>query len=127
MRLAYNRVSPFIEHHTSRVCPTCNKVCCIDRHGTHELEDLAFMEALGEFSPPGQPLDMDTLPCRQLSATGCGLKRWQRPYRCTWYFCTALLESMPGEDPRGYRQFINDLRELQALRHEVWKLCSPEH
>lgn len=126
MQLAYDAVSPFIELHTSRVCPSCQKVCCIDRHGTHEPEDIAFIEALGECTPPEQPLETDTKPCRQLAPSGCSLMRWQRPYRCTWYFCSALLKEMPEEDIRAYRDFIGKLRKLQALRHEVWKLCAQE-
>lgn len=124
MKEAYDAVSPFIELHTSRVCPTCQKVCCIDRHGTHEIEDLAFLEGLGEPPPSEQPLSADTLPCRQLGEMGCGLKRWQRPYRCTWYFCQALLDAMPTEDPKGYRDFIKKLQRLQGLRNEVWNLCN---
>lgn len=124
MRTAYDAVSPFIELHTSRVCPGCEKVCCIDRHGTHEPEDLAVIEALGESPPPEEPLEPDTLPCRRLGPRGCGLERRRRPYRCTWYFCTALLEEMAGEDPRAYRDFMGKLKRLQDLRHEVWKLCS---
>jgi len=124
MRAAYDAVSPFIELHTSRVCPGCLKVCCIDRHGTHEPEDLEVIDALGENPPPDVPLTPDTLPCRQLGPTGCGLERWRRPYRCTWYFCTALLEEMPDEDPREYREFIGKLRHLQELRHQVWETCA---
>jgi hypothetical protein len=124
MREAYDAVSPFIELHTSRVCPLCQRVCCIDRHGTHEPEDLAVIEALSESPPQEKPLEPDTRPCRQLGPTGCSLKRWQRPYRCTWYFCDALLEEMPREDPRAYREFIGRLRLLQELRHEVWKACA---
>lgn len=128
MRVAYEEVSPFIELHTSRVCPSCAKVCCIDRHGTHELEDLEFLAALAESAPPMPPpippLKQDTLPCRQLGERGCTLKRWQRPYRCTWYFCTALLEEMPSDDPRGYRGFMDKLKRLQALRHDVWEICN---
>jgi len=123
MREAYDSVSPFIEHHTSRVCPDCLSVCCIDRHGTHEREDLALIEALGEVPPPERPLEQDTSPCRQLGEMGCGLMRWQRPYRCTWYFCSALLEAMDQEDPRAYREFIRKLRRLQDLRLAVWSAC----
>lgn len=122
MREAYTDVSAFIEHHTSRVCPGCKSVCCIDRHGTHEPEDLVFIEALGESPPPEPPLDDDTLPCRQLSDTGCSIERWRRPYRCTWYFCAALLEAMPEEDPRAYREFMGKLKRLQDLRNRVWRI-----
>lgn len=123
MQQAYNDVSAFIELHTSRVCPGCQKVCCIDRHGTHEIEDLAFIQSIGETPSPTEPLDDDTLPCRQLGEMGCGLKRWERPFRCTWYFCQALLDEMPEENPREYRVFIEKLRQLQQLRQQIWELC----
>ena len=124
MQEAYDEVSPFIELHTSRVCPTCQKVCCIDRHGTHEKEDIAFIEGLGETPPPEQPLSEDTLPCRQLNERGCKLRRWERPYRCTWYFCQALLDTMPDDNRKEYRKFITKLQRLQGLRNEVWKVCA---
>lgn len=124
MKRAYDEVSPFIELHTARVCPNCLKVCCIDRHGTHEPEDLAFIEALGQGPPPEPPLKDDTLPCRQLGPAGCGLERWRRPFRCTWYFCAALLEEMPEESPREYRRFMDKLGVLQRLRNQIWTLCS---
>lgn len=116
MKEAYEAVSPFIEKHTARVCPSCEKVCCIDRHGTHEEEDLSFLAALGASAPPGSPREDDTLPCRHLSRTGCSIPRWLRPFRCTWYFCERLLEEMPRENPREYRLFMEDLSRLQALR-----------
>lgn len=119
MKEAYDAVSPFIEKHTVRVCPTCEKVCCIDRHGTHEGEDLAFLHALGAGPPPNAPKAEDTEPCRHLTSTGCLLPRWQRPFRCTWYFCSPLLEEMPRENPREYREFMRALGRLQELRRAV--------
>lgn len=125
MREAFDAVSPFIELWTQRVCPSCERVCCIDRHGTHEPLDLLFLEILGEAPPLEPPLEPDTLPCRQLGPRGCGLERHQRPYRCTWYFCPALLEAMPSERPREYRKFMQALERLQELRRKIslCKLC----
>ena len=119
MRAAYDAVSPFIESNTARICPSCQRVCCMDRHGEYEAEDLAYLEALGEPLPDISRKEIDTDPCRHMTPTGCGIARWQRPFRCTWFFCAALLDEMPKRDKRGYRKFIKSLRELQALRTEI--------
>lgn len=125
MRAAFEDINPFIELHTARVCPDCKRVCCIDRHGTYEQEDLLFIRALGEAPSPIVPKDIDTEPCRQLCMTGCSIERWRRPWRCTWYFCDALLLEMPGDDPKGYRVFIERLRELQNCRAAIHAACNP--
>jgi hypothetical protein len=116
---AYNAVSPLIERYTHEVCPSCESVCCIDRHGAHEEEDMAFMAMLGEGLPPGKPREDESEPCRHLSPAGCALPRWRRPYRCTWYFCDPLLEAMPQGDPRAYRQLVSGLQRLAGLRRRL--------
>lgn len=116
LRAAYEAVSPLIEGFTSKICPSCENVCCIDRHGTHEEGDLVFLDASGA-SPPGEPPKSDdTEPCRHLGPQGCEIPRWRRPYRCTWYFCPSLLEAMPVEDPRAYRRLVAELERLGKLR-----------
>jgi hypothetical protein len=116
LRDAYEAVSPIIENFTEKVCPSCERVCCIDRHGTHEEADLAFLEAAGEGPPGDPPKSDDNEPCRHLGPEGCTIPRWRRPYRCTWYFCPALLETMQDEDPRAYRDLVAALERLGTLR-----------
>jgi hypothetical protein len=119
MKAVYEEVSPLIEEFTSRVCPSCESVCCIDRHGTHEAADLAFLSAIGEAPPGDPPKADDALPCRQLGERGCEIQRWQRPYRCTWYFCPTLLEAMPEANPKGYRTLVAKLQRLGELRQQL--------
>jgi hypothetical protein len=119
MKRAYEAVSPFIEKHTARACPSCPRVCCIDRHAVNEEEDLAFFSALGVDAPQVRAKERDTEPCRHLSSRGCSLPRWQRPYRCTWYFCQTLLEEMPGESAAEYREFIMTLGRLRSVRQRL--------
>ncbi|GAB4389064.1 MAG: hypothetical protein Kow0025_12170 [Thermodesulfovibrionales bacterium] len=116
LRAAYEEVSPLIEAFTSEICPGCESVCCIDRHGSYEAEDSAFARALGQEPPPEAPRPEDTEPCRFLGREGCRLPRFRRPYRCTWYFCQRLLESMPARDPRGYRRLVSSLERLMEAR-----------
>jgi hypothetical protein len=122
MKEAYEAVSPFIEEHTTAVCPSCKSVCCIDRHGTHEEEDLLFIDALGEPPPSEGPRQDDAGPCRHLSpATGCGIQRWRRPFRCTWFFCQPLLDKMRLENPKEYRRFVDGLQGLVRLRRRLFE------
>lgn len=119
LKAAFEAVSPLIERYTSALCPSCENVCCIDRHGTYEEEDLMFMRAFGEEPPGVRPRDADTEPCRFLTLRGCLLPRWKRPFRCTWYFCPALLEFMPVGNPRQYRELVSALQILLSLRQGV--------
>ena len=82
---------------------------------------VASGEATGkaDIVPAEPPKEDDTEPCRHLGPRGCGLPRWQRPYRCTWYFCDALLQRMPSCDPRGYRAFVDRLKALGELLRRV--------
>ena len=114
---SFERLTPFIEKHTSLVCPSCVKVCCANRHGTPEAEDFIFFRALGvEAKPAGGEPDA---VCSLLGKTGCALPRWQRPFRCTWYFCPPLLESMKGGSGRQYRAFVEELARLVDLRNRL--------
>lgn len=119
---AFEEISSFIERHTSALCPSCENVCCIDRHGSYGQDDRLFLMALGEGPPEDEARERETDPCRFLTPRGCRLPRWRRPFRCTWYFCSLLIEAMPGENPRQYREFITALNRLIALRQEVMDL-----
>lgn len=116
---AYDAVSAFIEKHTQALCPDCETVCCIDRHGTYEKEDRALLRALDVEPAPDAPKDADTEPCRFLTRNGCRLPRIMRPFRCTWYFCSRLLEEMPHDNSKKYREFVAALGRLQRLRREL--------
>ena len=129
MRVAYEAVSPLIEEYTSSVCPDCVKVCCIDRHGTHEEADILFLNLIGsdigsDKIPPEPQLDDDKRPCRHLGTRGCDMERWQRPYRCTWYFCEPLLEHMQKGGSRKYRRMIEALERLGGLRARLMELSA---
>lgn len=126
MKDAYESVSEFIEANTSRVCPQCESVCCIDRHGTPDEVDELYFRVLQDLFPfeTKPPWRVDWDPCRYLGQTGCTLQRWQRPFRCTWYFCPPLLQCMPQDNPRAYRTFIERLNTLQRLRDRLSRIFS---
>lgn len=118
---AFDTVSPYIQRHTSRVCPSCPKVCCINKHGNYDEVDMVFIMALGLGSDHKHGIP-DTAPCRFLKKNGCSLPRYKRPFRCTWYFCERLLESMKDDGAREYKYFIAALQNLQGLRQKLLEM-----
>jgi hypothetical protein len=116
LRQAFRAVSPFIEKHTAIVCPECKKVCCIDKHGRYDNNDLVFLRALGAGKRHGLPDRDESEPCRFLNATGCSRERWERPFRCTQFFCDALLKSLENDNAKLYRAFVEYLQHLISVR-----------
>ncbi|MFZ5906933.1 MAG: hypothetical protein ACOYVJ_05935 [Nitrospirota bacterium] len=109
----FSEISPFIEKVTNEVCPSCNDICCIARHGFYNCEDLIYMYALGLVPPPPDFARKETDPCQFLSSGGCTLHRAIRPSGCNWYFCEALFDSM--EILPGYHVFDETLGGVAEL------------
>lgn len=107
------RISPFIQEHTEKVCPRCIRVCCINAHGYYGFEDLIYIRALGLKLPDYYSCSADSAPCRFLSDKGCRLERTIRPSGCNWYFCDALFDQM--EPVKGYAEFDTCLGEVAEL------------
>jgi len=126
IKAAFDSISPYIQKHTGEVCPLCPKVCCIDRHGRYEEKDLVFINAIGMDSCNRAPDRPDTDPCRFLKESGCFLPRYRRPFRCTWYFCERLLDSMQKDKPREYRAFVSAFQRLQDVRQKFLEMNESE-
>jgi hypothetical protein len=119
LKLATEEVSPYIQQITSAVCPTCEKVCCINRHGHYDDVDLIYVRALAIEIPPYRKDLKDTDPCQFLSKYGCSLERSVRPFRCNWYFCDDLIKYMEKGPTKLYREFVNRFRRIVELRDEM--------
>lgn len=126
--ISFNTAGRFIDRHTAAACPACPDVCCRRKHCRYDESDIRFIKAVNEaldeepFMPPagGPPAPEDEdLPCVFLTDKGCPLPRHYRPFRCTWYFCEALLGSMRAERPKDYRKFISALNDLTAKRQNL--------
>ena len=118
---SFEKLDSYIEEHTGRVCPHCRKICCANRHGTPEEEDSTFYRVLGMEAKTETAEGPPDAACSLLGSAGCVLPRWQRPFRCTWYFCLPLLESMRLDGGRPYRAFVSELARLVGLRNELIK------
>jgi len=114
-----DRVSGFIQLNTSVVCPACEKVCCINKHGYYDHEDLIYVFSLGQERPVyGKRID-DTAPCQFLSGQGCSRERSVRPFRCNWYFCDTLLGHMEQGPAKPYREFITRFQGIIETRRKM--------
>ncbi len=120
LKNAFNSVSSFIEKHTSIVCPDCKNVCCIDKHGRYDDSDLVILRVLGiEKNHNDQSDHEETSPCRFLRKDGCSRQRWERPFRCTHFFCNPLLKSLENDRAKSYRIFIEQLQYLVEIRRKL--------
>lgn len=114
-----DEIDPLIQENTSVVCPSCEKVCCINRHAYYELEDLIYIYALGLREPSYKKGIKDTDPCQFLTPKGCSIQRHSRPFRCNWYFCEALLKNMEEGNARSYRKIVNLMEEILKTRRDM--------
>lgn len=109
-------VSPLIEEYTSRVCPGCSNVCCKQRHGVMNEQDARYLSALGAPLPAYDPRQSPDGPCQFMDKEGCAEPRWLRPWRCTAFFCDALLEAMNSGPQKKARQISALLQEIVDMR-----------
>lgn len=110
-------ISLDIERYTATVCMDCSSVCCSNRHSRYDRSDSIFLAALGLDVPEYDPDAGETAPCRFLGNRGCVQERSRRPYRCTWFFCTPLLDHIIRTTvPRDYRRFMRTLQSITDKR-----------
>lgn len=119
LRDAFDLVSPFMEKHTAIVCPDCENVCCKDKHGRYDENDLVFLRALGVDIPSDTFEREETDGCRYMTDMGCSLERWMRPYRCTFFFCDRLLKSLEDDNAKLYRAFMEYFKHMVLLRKKL--------
>jgi hypothetical protein len=118
IRQALVDLSPMIEEYTARVCPDCRDVCCKQRHGIMNKQDMRYLSALNAPLPsydPDRPIDG---PCQFMAAGGCVRPRWLRPWRCTSYFCEALLDALNSGPQKKARQVSALIQEIVDIRSE---------
>jgi len=111
------KINPFIQQSTEAVCSKCTSVCCINKHGYHNSEDLIYIQALGLPLPDYNFDRDDATPCQFLSDKGCVMPRSVRPSGCNWYFCDSLLDHMEARPEYG--KFDDDLRDVAELWLEM--------
>lgn len=119
LRELLTRISPLIEEYTGRVCPGCADVCCKQKHGMLLEKDIDYLAALGVETMPHDPLRSPDALCQFLGPAGCSKERWQRAWKCTWYFCAPLIKEM-NEGPRSKSRRITEMvQRAMELREKL--------
>ena len=113
VREGIKTISPLIQKSTHAICPCCKEICCINKHGYYNYEDLIYLHALGLNPTPPAAGIKDSDPCRFLGASGCIMERHMRPSGCNWYFCDPLLEHI--EETPEYHKFDESLRDIAEM------------
>lgn len=111
------KIDTFIQQSTEAICPHCASVCCINKHGYHNSEDLIYIYALGVKMPDYNFSRDDAASCQFLFDKGCVMPRSVRPSGCNWYFCDSLLDHMEARP--GYGKFDEGLKDLAELWLEM--------
>ncbi len=109
-------VSPLIEEYTAQVCPGCRDVCCRQRHGIMNEQDLRYLAGLGAEKPAYDHDRSSDGPCQFMAAKGCTVPRWLRPWRCTAYFCDTLLAAMDSGPRKKARRISTLIQEMVDIR-----------
>lgn len=112
-------IDPFMQQSTSEVCPQCEKVCCMNRHGYYDYEDIIYIYALGLKPPAYKKNITDTAPCQFISGLGCTIERSLRPNRCNWFFCNDLIEHMENGPAKSYREFLDSYNDAIYNRKKM--------
>lgn len=107
--------SPRIEAYTKELCPACTDLCCRQKHGQYRERDLAYLRALNEAPPQHAGSQAPESPCGFLGERGCVHPRWLRPFKCTWYFCEALLKALEERPAREARNLTAVMEEMILL------------
>jgi hypothetical protein len=110
-------LSPMVEEYTARVCPDCRDICCKQRHGIMNEQDIRFLAALKVPLPAYEPNRSSEGPCQFMGAEGCVRPRWLRPWRCTSYFCDALLDALNSGPQKKARQVSALIQEIVDIRN----------
>jgi len=111
--------SPLIEEYTRELCPGCNDVCCRQKHGVYRERDVLYLKALETPIPDRDPAIPLEGPCEALGQRGCTHPRWQRPFKCTWYFCEPIIMALRERPQRSARQLTSVMEEMIRLYDEL--------
>lgn len=112
-------LSPFIEEHTGKVCPACVEVCCRQKHGLFTPVDRAYLDALGVDVPAHDADRPPDGPCQFLGPAGCAKPRWQRAWKCTWFFCDPLLRALHEGPQKKARALSAAMERIIGLYSEL--------
>ncbi len=119
LKKRFYNIEPLLDKFTMPVCAKCPTGCCVNSHGFPDFEDLIFFKSIGlswlkyDMSKPEHGL------CQFLGPIGCSLPRFNRSYRCTWYFCNSLLDTFEKIDNKSFMLFDEQLYRMGLARNSL--------
>ncbi|WP_148045720.1 hypothetical protein [Desulfosoma caldarium] len=122
---AIEALDAFMSRYCAQTCSHCADVCCTALRVAYNVTDLLFLWGLHDALPLGQTRRHDGDPCRYLTAMGCALPRYLRPYVCTWFFCEAHMQLFSMEPPRFQRRILTVLQDMRQLRWAMYETVQP--
>ncbi len=116
IKKTYTCLEFFCHDYTGPICSECLEPCCVNRHGFPDFEDLVIFQAMGIKAPCFDCDVVDTEPCQFLGPEGCILPRYQRSYRCTWYFCDYCMDEFQHAKEKEFIRFQALMAKLSRRR-----------
>ena len=104
---------------TKQKCRFCIDHCCVNRHGFPDFEDLIVRRSMKLSLLEYDFSVIDTKDCQFLGKTGCILKRFERSYRCSWYFCDEVFDYFEKNDQKAFLQFEDGLFKIGQKRQKL--------
>lgn len=123
IRQRFEEISGPIEKVCSHTCVYCEDICCIRATIWFDFKDLLYIYfALNKF-PAFQIIKNSSgrreKACCHFSKKGCVLSRVERPFVCTWYFCSEQKKYLVCHHQKIKQNFDHILIEIKDLRSKM--------
>jgi hypothetical protein len=123
IRQKFEEMSGPIEKVCSRTCIYCDDICCIRATIWFGLKDLLYIYfGLNKF-PAYQIIKNSSgnrkKACCHFSEKGCMLERLERPFVCTWYFCSEQKKYLALHHQKTKPTIDKSLMEIKDLRNKM--------
>ncbi|MCD4719179.1 MAG: hypothetical protein K8S13_04870 [Desulfobacula sp.] len=123
IRHRFEEMSGSIEKVCSHTCVYCEDICCIRATIWFDLKDLLYIYfGLNKF-PASQIIKNSSgnrkKACCHFFEKGCALSRLERPFICTWYFCSEQKRYLTRHHQKIKQNFEQILIEIKNLRNKM--------
>lgn len=116
------KLSPIAQKVCWETCVSCKDVCCKRATIWYDIKDLLYLYCSGNSVPKRQIQKKDIngeLVCPNFTVKGCALPRTQRPFVCSWYFCTSQKEYLEKNNPDQLLLIKQYLTDFKSLRNQI--------
>jgi len=109
----------------SHTCVYCEDVCCVRATIWYDLKDLLYIYFGLNTFPESQIIKKlkgnRQRICCHLSEKGCMLSRIERPFVCTWYFCSVQKKYLALHHYKTKESVDKILMDIKDLRNKMEK------